>query len=50
MMGTHGEWFKPTQRVYSTEVDYLTPWHIGGYDEAREMMYDHLRQRGYSWE
>lgn len=34
MMGTHGERFKPTRRVYSTEDDYLTPWHLGGYDDA----------------
>lgn len=34
MMGTHGEKFRPTKRVYSTEEDYGTLWHIGGYDDA----------------
>lgn len=34
MMGTHGERFRPSRRVYSTEDDYLTPWHEGGYDDA----------------
>ncbi len=34
MMGTHGEKFRPTKRVYSTDEDYKTLWHIGGYDDA----------------
>ncbi len=34
MMGTHGEKFRPTRRVYSTDEDYGTLWHIGGYDDA----------------
>lgn len=34
MMGTHGERFKPTIRVYSTEEDYHTLWSIDGYDDA----------------
>jgi arylsulfatase A-like enzyme len=33
-MGTHGERFKPSRRVYSTEEDYETPWHVDGYDDA----------------
>jgi arylsulfatase A-like enzyme len=34
MMGTHGEKFRPSKRVYSTEEDYETLWHIGSYDDA----------------
>jgi len=34
MMGTHGERFKPTRRVYSTEEDYPNLWSIDGYDDA----------------
>lgn len=33
-MGTHGELFRPTRRVYSTEDDYPTPWSVDGYDDA----------------
>jgi arylsulfatase A-like enzyme len=33
-MGTHGELFRPSRRVWSTEDDYETPWHVGGYDDA----------------
>lgn len=33
-MGTHGERFRPTQRVYSTEDDYETAWNVDGYDDA----------------
>ena len=34
MMGTHGERFRPTRRVYSTEDDYKTLWNVDGYDDA----------------
>lgn len=34
MMGTHGEKFRPSIRIYSTEEDYETLWHIGSYDDA----------------
>ena len=33
-MGTHGELFRTSQRVYSTEDDYPVPWSIDGYDDA----------------
>ena len=51
-MGTHGERFKPSRRVYSTEDDYETPWHVDGYDDAImdfdrfvEDIYGFLRER-----
>jgi arylsulfatase A-like enzyme len=34
MMGTHGERFRPTRRVYSTDADYKTLWNEDGYDDA----------------
>lgn len=34
MMGTHGERFRPTQRIYSSEEDYETLWSEDGYDDA----------------
>ena len=34
MMGTHGERFRPTRRVYSTDADYKTLWNVDGYDDA----------------
>lgn len=34
MMGTHGERFRPTRRIYSTEEDYATLWSVDGYDDA----------------
>jgi hypothetical protein len=33
-MGTHGERFRPTRRVYSTEDDYENLWSVDGYDDA----------------
>jgi arylsulfatase A-like enzyme len=45
-MGTHGERFRPSQRIYSTEDDYETPWHIGGYDDAI-MDFDRMVQESY---
>jgi len=33
-MGTHGERFRPTQRVYSTEDDYENLWSVDGYDDS----------------
>jgi arylsulfatase A-like enzyme len=33
-MGTHGDVFRPSRRVYSTEDDYSTPWNVDGYDDA----------------
>ena len=34
LMGTHGEVFKPRERVWSTDEDYEKSWHVGGYDDA----------------
>jgi arylsulfatase A-like enzyme len=34
MMVTHGERFRPSKRVYSSEADYPTSWNIDGYDDA----------------
>jgi arylsulfatase A-like enzyme len=34
MMVTHGERFRPSKRIYSTEKDYPTSWNIDGYDDA----------------
>jgi len=52
-MGTHGERFKPSRRVYSTEADYQTPWHVDGYDDAImdfdrfvEQVYGFLNEQG----
>jgi len=52
-MGTHGERFKPSRRVYSTDDDYETPWHVDGYDDAImdfdrfvEDVYNELRELG----
>jgi hypothetical protein len=52
-MGTHGERFRPSRRVYSTEEDYETPWHADGYDDAImdfdrfvEDVYGFLREQG----
>ena len=52
MMGTHGERFRPTKRIYSTEEDYPTLWSVDGYDDAiidfdRRVgeIYDFLKQR-----
>ena len=33
-MGTHGEVFKPTVRVWSREEDYEKKWDVNGYDDA----------------
>jgi len=51
-MGTHGERFKPSRRVYSTEDDYEVPWHVDGYDDAImdfdrfvEAIYSYLQER-----
>lgn len=52
-MGTHGERFRPSRRVYSTEADYQTPWNVDGYDDAImdfdrfvQAVYEDLRARG----
>lgn len=34
MMATHGERFRPTKRIYSTEEDYPNLWSVDGYDDA----------------
>lgn len=33
-MGTHGKFFKPTERIWSSEEDYEKLWNIDGYDDA----------------
>ncbi|MBD3854355.1 MAG: sulfatase-like hydrolase/transferase, partial [Acidobacteria bacterium] len=52
MMDTHGERFRPTRRIYSTEEDYPTLWSVDGYDDTiidfdRRVgeIYDFLNQR-----
>jgi arylsulfatase A-like enzyme len=52
-MGTHGNVFKPSRRVYSTEADRKVIWSIDAYDDAiidfdrhTEEIYGLLQERG----
>jgi arylsulfatase A-like enzyme len=45
-MGTHGEVFKPTQRVWSREEDYEKRWDVNGYDDAI-LDFDRLLEETY---
>ena len=52
-MGTHGERFRPSRRVFSTEADYETAWSVDGYDDAIadfdrlvEQTYELLKEQG----
>ena len=46
-MGTHGDRFRPSLRVYSTEEDYATPWSVDGYDDAI-MDFDRFVEAAYT--
>ena len=52
-LGTHGAWFRPSQRVFSTEADRDVAWSLAGYDDAIlefdrmvESTYQRLEQAG----